>query len=131
MFSTRAMSAAHSMPGRQSSRRLQLEQVTSNFACIGILRWTAFSAMTAGMAWLPLMREIGGALGDHIAHAFEIAGFVEEAAGSQPLGLAPVGLRGKVGQHVERDARGLAVHLDEYVEAGPLRQLQELGRAHV
>src|SRR5687767_14480716 len=112
MFSTRARSSAHSPAGRQSSRRLQLAQLTSNFWVMGLnLLWMA---MTADMGGLPSVRD-GRALRDDLAHAFEILALVEEIARAQPPGKLAVGIGGEIGQHVEVDLGRGAAHPAQHV----------------
>src|SRR4026209_1107572 len=106
MFCTCSRSSAHRPPGRQTSRRLQLEQVTSNLRASGwLMKWTfalglGCRAMTAGMATPSRLLAGGGALRDQVAHALEFGGLVEEIARAELGGKAPVRLGGEVRQHV-------------------------------
>src|SRR5688500_18070779 len=102
MFSTRSRSSAQTPPGRHSSRRLQLPQVTSNLALfIGLKLFLGWNARTAGMSAPLGSRGDGGAAGDHVAHPLDFAALVEKIARSELGGEAPVGLGGEVGQHVD------------------------------
>src|SRR5687768_9280073 len=106
MFSTRRRSSTHTAPGRQSSRMLQLEQVTSNFGFIGLK--LGLIAMTAGMA-IPFGSLLwGGALRDDVAHAAELLALVEELTRPKPARELAVWIGGKIGQHVEIDLGRLA-----------------------
>src|SRR5688572_9804327 len=97
MLSTRSRSSAQTPPGRQSSRRLQLPQVTSNFAFVWFIGVkvglaTGLSAMTAGMSAPFGSRGSGGALRDEVAYALDFAALVEKIARPELGGEAPVGL---------------------------------------
>src|SRR5262245_31210810 len=116
MCSTRCRSSRHSPLGRQSSRRLQLEQVTSNFFWLWI-------GITAGTAFSPLV-DARGARRNDLAHAPELAGLVEEAARAEPGGERAVRGCGEVRQQVEIDLGRLPVHGAQHLEAGAARQGQ-------
>src|SRR5436190_41495 len=123
-LSMRARSSASSAPGRQSSRRLQLEQLAACLRGAGMrlsVGWMAMTAAATCTCDLPLVR---GALRDHVAQAVEVGALVEEAARAQALGVAAVRLGSEVGQHVERDAGLEAEHGAQHVEAAALVELQ-------
>src|SRR6185503_21050716 len=104
MDSTRSRSSRHTAPGRHSSRRLQLAQVTSNFGVGFIGRKLClrlWMAMTVAMT-LPSLK-LGGACGDQVGHAVEFLALVEEASRPEPLGELAIGVGGEVGQNVEID----------------------------
>src|SRR5581483_2607035 len=134
MFSTRSRSSRQP-PGRQSSRRLQLEQESSAVrlpagasACAmkmvlaGLVLSWATAGMKGSLRFSVQLR--GGALRDHLAHALEFARLVEEIPRPEAQRVAAVGLGSKVGQHVEVDARLLPVHFLQHVEAAALVELQ-------
>src|SRR6185503_15306328 len=113
MFSTRCKSSMHSVPGRHSSRRLQLAQLTSNLAPTGLKAgWMAITVLMASP--LDVYR---GALRDGFAYALEFPAFVEEAARPEPPGKLAVRVGGKVGQHVEIDFGRLRAYRAQHVEA--------------
>src|SRR5574341_1820324 len=127
MFSTRCGSSRHTAPGRHSSRRLQLEQVTSNLRVSGwFMKMTLRSTATAAA---DCMRPPGslfsrGALRDDLAHALELPALVEEIARPEPLGELPVRVGGEVGQHVEIDlGRDLAPRA-QHVEAAAFAEVE-------
>src|SRR5687767_137724 len=104
MFSTRDRSSMHTPPGRHISRRLQLEQVTSNLRA-SLLVISIFLRTAAGMAVLPSVLRLAGTLGDELAHAVHIVGLVEEAARAERLGELTVRVGVEAGQHVDVDLR--------------------------
>ena len=111
----------HSPPGRHSSRRLQLAQLTSNFGGGGLEALGVLMAMTAGMA-SPFSVMAAARCGEDLAHALEFLALVEEIARAEPLGELAVGVGGEVGQHVEVDLGRLAAHRAQHVEAACPRQ---------
>src|SRR4051812_29409582 len=125
MFSTRSRSSRHP-PGRQSSRRLQFEQLSwalrdpagASICVMKIALGLGLSCATTAAMCAPLLSLwLCGALCDHFAHALEFTAFVEEIQRPEPQRIAPIGLGGKVGQHVEIDARLALVHFLQHVEA--------------
>src|SRR3954471_10370518 len=119
MFSTRSRSSRHP-PGRQISRRLQFEQLScalrdpvgASTCVMNIALGLGLSCATTAAMCAPLRSLwLGGTLCDHFAYALEFAAFVEEIQRPEPQRIAPVGLGGEVGKHVEIDARLALVHL--------------------
>src|SRR5574341_2554674 len=126
MFSTRCRSSRHTAPGRQSSRRLQLEQVISNFRASGwFMKMTlrVATSASAGM-WPPGSLFSRGALRDDLAHALELLALVEEIARPEPLGELPVRVGGEVGQHVEIDLGRDLAHRAQHVEAAAFAEVE-------
>src|SRR5438067_9465290 len=121
MFCTCSRSSTHTPPGRHSSRRLQLVQVTSNLRLVsGWLMKRALgcslSATTAGMA-SPFGSLYGGALGDGVADALEFSGLVEKGPRPESLGDLPIGVGGIVREHHYVELRCFGVQLAQHVEA--------------
>src|SRR5580765_1610692 len=126
MFSTRFRSSTHTPPGRHISRRLQLEQVTSNLrAPLGASAWlmkmvlrTGLIASAADMMGLPSLRLSSGAFGDRVAYALEFAALVEEIGCPQGRGEPAVGKCREIGEKIKIDLRGFGMDRAQHVEAG-------------
>src|SRR3954471_21635302 len=126
MFSTRFRSSTHTPPGRHISRRLQLEQVTSNLRGVWIVAVMVFflTKASAGMRF-PLGLRLGGALGGHlaralgeeVAHALEFFTLVEKAARAERLGELAVWKAGEIRQQVEVGLGYLRLNGAQDVEA--------------
>src|SRR5688572_727141 len=100
MFSTRETSSMHTPPGMHTSRRLQLEQVTSNFCAASVLIMLAFlRTATVAMVLSPLVLN----LCHDLEQTLEVVGLVEEAARTQRVGKLPVREGGVAGKHVDLD----------------------------
>src|SRR5688572_17430142 len=109
----RSRSSTQAPAGRQSSRMLQVLQLTSNFRA----GWMRMAAACMGSPSV-------GAARDHVAHALELAALVEEPPRPEALCMSPVGLGGEVAQHVDVDARLALVHLAQHVEAAGAPEAQ-------
>src|SRR3954468_14760784 len=122
MFCTCSRSSMQTPPGRQSSRRLQLEQLTSCLCGTGWFMNRSFlstlSATTTGMA-SPLLLH-GGAVRDHVAHSLEVFGLVEKRPRAETLGDLAVGVGGIIGQHHDLELGRLCVQRAKHVEARAL-----------
>src|SRR5574341_2405041 len=116
-FSMRSRSSWHSTAGMHSSRRLQLEHVTSNFLAAAMVRM----AVTAYMAFSCSVLG-GGACGDHVPHLLDVTGLVEEIPRREPRGKPAVGVGSEAGQHVEVDLGRDLVHGAQHVQAAALRE---------
>src|SRR5438132_10083620 len=121
MFCTCSRSSTHTPPGRHSSRRLQLVQVTSNLRLVsGWLMKRALgcslSATTAGMA-SPFGSLYGGALRDGVADALEFFRFVEKGSRPEALGDLAVRVGGVIGEHHHVELRRARMQLAQHVEA--------------
>src|SRR4249920_1225444 len=109
MFCTCSRSSMHTPPGRHSSRRLQLVQVTSNLRLVSgwltkRVRACTLSTMTAGMAF-PFASLHGGALRDGVANALEFPGLVEKGPRPEALGDLPIGFGRVIAEHHDVELR--------------------------
>src|SRR5512135_647631 len=126
-FSTRSRSSMHRPCGRQSSLRLQLEQVTSNlrpWACSSTTLADCFVAIARSMDAPLLSVQVACARFERGAHAVEFGGLVVEAARAEPLGHAPVGLGGEVAEHQDLDVGRALRERAQHVEAAAVGEAQ-------
>src|ERR671922_2735134 len=116
MFCTCSRSSMQTPPGKQSSRRLQLVQVTSNLRS-GWLMNRALdlnsSATTADMA--SPFASLSAARRNDVAHTLEFSGLIEERPRAKALGDLPVRVGGVVRQHHHVELRRLGVQLAQHV----------------
>src|SRR5688572_29030697 len=114
MFCTCSRSSAHKPPGRHSSRRLQLVQLTLSGS--GLL---TNCARGLGLSWMTACMGIS-LLNDHVSHAFELARLVKEAAGAEALGDLAVWIGRMVAEHRHVDLGRLRMQGAQHVEAAAL-----------
>src|SRR4026207_626594 len=98
MFSTRCRSSMHTPPGRHISRRLQLEQVTSNLRGASVLVMEILLSGATCMMGLRSMRLSRRAFREHVAYALEFPALVEEIGCPQRRGELAVRKRREVGE---------------------------------